>query len=69
MIVPKKNLSYMKNTTQKNKTTTHSEILNSNILLDQKIFLQKRLKFFNNDFDKLLEDMEKACYITRSSRL
>jgi protein-arginine kinase activator protein McsA len=37
----------------------HPEIYNSNLPVGQKLFLQKRLEFFNNDFDKLLEDIEK----------
>lgn len=36
----------------------HPEIYNSNIPMDQKIFLQEQLEYFEGDFDKLLEDME-----------
>lgn len=43
-----------------NKFVTHPEIRNSNIPLDQKIFLQKQLNGkFNGNFDLLLEDIEK----------
>lgn len=37
----------------------HPEIYNSNIPMDQKIFLQEQLEYLKGDFDKLLEDMEK----------
>ena len=43
-----------------NKFITHPEIRNSNIPLDQKIFLQRLLNDkFNGNFDLLLEDIEK----------
>jgi protein-arginine kinase activator protein McsA len=37
----------------------HPDIYNSNIPINQKIFLQERLEYFEGDFDKLLEDIEK----------
>ena len=37
----------------------HPEIYNSNIPMDQKVFLQEQLEYLKGDFDKLLEDMEK----------
>jgi protein-arginine kinase activator protein McsA len=40
------------------KNKMHPEIYNSNIPMDQKIFLQEQLEYFEGDFDKLLEDME-----------
>jgi hypothetical protein len=41
------------------KNKIHPEIYNSNIPMDQKVFLQEQLEYFKGDFDKLLEDMEK----------
>lgn len=41
------------------KNKIHPEIYNSNISMDQKIFLQEQLEYLKGDFDKLLEDMEK----------
>ena len=41
------------------KDKLHPEIYNSNLPMDQKIFLQQRLEHFKGDFDKLLEDIEK----------
>ena len=41
------------------KNKMHPEIYNSNIPMDQKIFLQEQLEYLKGDFDKLLEDMEK----------
>ena len=41
------------------KDKMHPEIYNSNIPWDEKIRLQERLEYFNNDFDKLLEDIER----------
>jgi hypothetical protein len=46
------------------KDKMHPEIYNSNIPWDQKIFLQEQLEYFNNDFDKLLEDMEKYAVLS-----
>jgi protein-arginine kinase activator protein McsA len=40
------------------KDKMHPEIYNSNIPMDQKLFLQQQLEYFKGDFDKLLEDME-----------
>ena len=40
------------------KDKMHPEIYNSNIPMDQKIFLQEQLQYFGGNFDKLLEDME-----------
>ena len=37
----------------------HPEIYNSNISMDEKLFLQNQLEKFGGDFDKLLQDMEK----------
>jgi len=37
----------------------HPEIYNSNLPMDQKLFLQQQLEYFKGDFDKLLEDIEK----------
>ena len=37
----------------------HPEIYNSNIPINQKIFLQKQLEYFKGDFNKLLKDIEK----------
>jgi len=36
----------------------HPEIYNSHIPMNQKLFLQQRLEYFEGDFDKLLEDIE-----------
>jgi len=41
------------------KDKMHPEIYNSNIPMDQKIFLQEQLILLGGDFDKLLEDIEK----------
>jgi len=41
------------------KNKMHPEIYNSNIPMDQKVFLQEQLEYFKGDFDKLLDDMEK----------
>ena len=41
------------------KDKIHPEIYNSNIPMDQKLFLQNQLDKFEGNFDKLLEDMEK----------
>jgi hypothetical protein len=42
------------------KDKLHPEIYNCSLPMDQKIFLQNRLEVeFNEDFDKLLEDIEK----------
>jgi uncharacterized protein YjaG (DUF416 family) len=41
------------------KDKMHPEIYNSNISMDEKLFLQNQLEKFEGDFDKLLEDMEK----------
>jgi hypothetical protein len=41
------------------KDKIHPEIYNSNIPIDQKIFLQEQLEYLKGDFDKLLEDIEK----------
>ena len=41
------------------KDKMHPEIYNSNIPMDEKLFLQNQLDKFGGDFDKLLEDMEK----------
>jgi hypothetical protein len=41
------------------KDKMHPEIYNSNLPIDQKIFLQQRLEYFKGDFNKLLEDIEK----------
>lgn len=37
----------------------HPEIYNSNLPMDQKLFLQQQLDYFKGDFEKLLEDIEK----------
>ena len=37
----------------------HPDIFNSTLPIKQKVFLQERLEFFEGDFDKLLEDIEK----------
>lgn len=41
------------------KDKMHPEIYNSNLPMDQKLFLQQQLEHFKGDFDKLLEDIEK----------
>jgi len=41
------------------KNKMHPEIYNSNIPVDQKIFLQEKLEHLGGDFDALLEDIEK----------
>ena len=41
------------------KDKMHPEIYNSNIPMDEKLFLQNQLDKFGGDFDKLLEEMEK----------
>ena len=41
------------------KDKMYPEIYNSNIPMDQKLFLQEQLEYIGGDFDKLLEDMEK----------
>jgi hypothetical protein len=41
------------------KDKMHPEIYNSNISMDEKLFLQNQLEKFGGDFDKLLQDMEK----------
>lgn len=41
------------------KDKMHPEIYNSNIPMDEKLFLQNQLDKFGGDFDKLLEDIEK----------
>ena len=41
------------------KDKMHPEIYNSNISIDEKLFLQNQLEKFGGDFDKLLEDIEK----------
>ena len=41
------------------KNKMHPEIYNSNIPMDQKVFLQEQLEYFKGDFDKLLDNMEK----------
>jgi hypothetical protein len=46
------------------KDKMHPEIYNSNIPIDQKLFLQNQLEKFGGDFDKLLEDMEKYAIFT-----
>jgi hypothetical protein len=46
------------------KDKMHPEIYNSNIPIDQKLFLQNQLEKFGGDFDKLLEDMEKYAILT-----
>ena len=42
----------------------HPEIYNSNLPMDQKLFLQNRLEFFKGNFDTLLEDMEKYAILS-----
>ena len=37
----------------------HPEIYKSNLPMNQKLFLQDQLEYFNGDFNKLLEDLEK----------
>ena len=46
------------------KDKMHPEIYNSNIPIDQKLFLQNQLEKFGGDFNKLLEDMEKYAIFT-----
>jgi len=41
------------------KDKMHPEIYNSNIPMDEKLFLQNQLDKLGGDFDKLLEDIEK----------
>jgi hypothetical protein len=41
------------------KNKMHPEIYNSNLPMEQKLFLQDQLEYFEGDFDKLMEDMEK----------
>lgn len=41
------------------KDKLHPEIYNSNIPMNQKLFLQERLEYFGGNFDALLEDIEK----------
>ena len=41
------------------KDKLHPEIYNSNIPMNQNLFLQEKLEYFGGDFDKLLEDIEK----------
>lgn len=41
------------------KDKMHPEIYNSNLPMDQKLFLQQQLEYFKGDFDRLLEDIEK----------
>lgn len=41
------------------KDKLHPEIYNSNLPMNQKIFLQERLDEFGGNFNKLLEDIEK----------
>jgi len=45
------------------KDTLHPEIYNSNLPMNQKIFLQNQLDKFGGNFDKLLEDIEKYAII------
>jgi excinuclease UvrABC nuclease subunit len=46
------------------KDKMHPEIYNSNLPMDQKLFLQNRLEFFKGNFDILLEDMEKYAILS-----
>ena len=46
------------------KDKMHPEIYNSNIPMDEKLFLQNQLDKFGGDFDKLLEDMEKYAVLS-----
>lgn len=46
------------------KDKMHPEIYNSNISMDEKLFLQKQLDKFGGDFDKLLEDIEKYAILS-----
>ena len=41
------------------KNKMHPEIHKSNLPMNQKLFLQDQLEYFNGDFNKLLEDLEK----------
>tara|TARA_R110000822_G_C15271800_1_gene489285 strand:- start:116 stop:313 length:198 start_codon:yes stop_codon:yes gene_type:complete len=41
------------------KNKMHPEIYKSNLPMNQKLFLQDQLEYFNGDFNKLLEDLEK----------
>ena len=41
------------------KDKLHPEIYNSNLPMNQKLFLQQQLEYFGGNFDKLLEDIEK----------
>lgn len=41
------------------KNKMHPEIHKSNLPMNQKLFLQGQLEYFNGDFNKLLEDLEK----------
>ena len=41
------------------KNKMHPEIHKSNLPMNQKLFLQAQLEYFNGDFNKLLEDLEK----------
>ena len=41
------------------KDKLHPEIYKSNLPMNQKLFLQDQLEYFNGDFNKLLEDLEK----------
>ena len=41
------------------KDKMHPEIYNSNLSMQQKLWLQERLEYFKGNFDKLLEDIEK----------
>lgn len=41
------------------KDKLHLEIYNSNLSMQQKLWLQERLEYFKGNFDKLLEDIEK----------
>lgn len=46
------------------KDKMHPEIYNSNISMDEKLFLQNQLEKFGGDFDKLLEDIEKYAILS-----
>lgn len=46
------------------KDKMHPEIYNSNISMDEKLFLQNQLDKFGGDFDKLLEDIEKYAILS-----
>jgi hypothetical protein len=41
------------------KDKLHLEIYNSNLSMQQKLWLQERLEYFKGNFDKLLQDIEK----------